>query len=142
MEAVAARQWDIGLCPLAKTPFNEVKANTKWVEYSCIGAAVLATRGMVYDDCCSGGCGALLERGEWLAALEDLTRDPARRFEMVRAAQEKVARDYSVERLREQVLAVFAEAAQEHAMADEMKQSKELPGPFTSKAMPLQQRIA
>ena len=142
MAAFAARQWDIGLCPLAKTPFNEVKANTKWVEYSCAGAAVLATRGMVYDDCCSGGCGALLERGEWLAALEDLTRDPVRRYEMVRAAQVKVASEYSVERLEEQVLTIFAEARQAQVAARTQEQGNGLPGPFASKAMPLQQRIA
>ena len=81
-------------------------------------------------------------RGEWLAALEDLTRDPVRRYEMVRAAQVKVASEYSVERLEEQVLTIFAEARQAQVAARTQEQGNGLPGPFASKAMPLQQRIA
>ena len=105
----ATRNWDIGLCPLARTPFNEVKANTKWVEYTCVGAAVLATRGLVYDECCAEGCGLLLDDGEWLAALEDLTDNATARHEMVRRAQARVEAEYSVGHLRRQVLSVFAE---------------------------------
>ena len=107
----ATRNWDIGLCPLARTAFNEVKANTKWVEYTSVGAAVLATRGTVYDSCCAGDCGMLLDDHQWLAALEELTDDPARRFAMVQRAQAKVESDFSVAKLDQQILDVFAHAA-------------------------------
>ncbi len=110
LKAFAARKWDIGLCPLAHTPFNAVKADTKWVEYTCTGAAVLATAGLVYDNCCSGGSGELLDAGQWLAALERLTDDPVARYEMVRRAQAKVEAEYNVATLRAQVLAMFAES--------------------------------
>jgi hypothetical protein len=110
LTAFAARQWDIALCPLAHTPFNAVKANTKWVEYTCVGAAVVATSGHVYDECCSGGCGELVADGEWLPALERLTREPSERFAMVAKAQDKVRSQYGVETLRRQVLSVFGEA--------------------------------
>ncbi|WP_373503576.1 glycosyltransferase [Aestuariivirga sp.] len=87
-----------------------MKANTKWVEYTCVGAAVLATRGLVYDGCCDDGSGMLLADDEWLDALEMLTDDPDARYEMVCRAQEKVETVYSVENLQAQVLSIFAEA--------------------------------
>lgn len=111
LEEFARREWDIGICPLAKTEFNIVKANTKWVEYSCVGAAVIATSGMAYDECCSEGCGILLEDATgWREAMHALCDDPARRFRMVSAAQARIRQDYSVERLRDQVLQKIDEA--------------------------------
>lgn len=114
----ASLGWDIGLCPLAPTPFNRLKANTKWVEYTSIGAAVVATRGMAYDDCCSGGCGELVESTEdWVHRLETLCDDPQRRHDMVRAAQEKLQQEYSEARLREQIRGVFRQARDRRAAA-------------------------
>lgn len=112
----AERQWDIGLCPLNPIPFNLMKANTKWVEYTSVGAAVVASRGTVYDECCADGCGILAETPEeWLAALERLTADPAERFALVERAQRRLSEDYSPDALRLQVLDVFAEAQRRHA---------------------------
>lgn len=113
LTAFSALKWDIGICPLATTPFNMVKANTKWVEYTSVGAAVIASRGTVYDGCCADGCGILADTPEeWLAALEKLTHDPAARFAQVKQAQDKLARDYSTLALRAQVLKVFSDAAE------------------------------
>ncbi len=110
MESFAALEWDIGICPLVRTPFNVVKSNTKWVEYTSVGAAVIASRGTVYDDCCADGCGILAEtHEEWLEALESLAQDSRLRYEQVQRAQEKLTREYSTERLRDQVLAIFGE---------------------------------
>ena len=111
MEAFAALEWDIGVCPLVATPFNVVKSNTKWVEYTSVGAAVVASRNTVYDECCADECGILADTNEeWLAALELLSQDKAARYNQVKRAQEKLASDYTIDRLREQVLSVFDEA--------------------------------
>jgi glycosyltransferase involved in cell wall biosynthesis len=97
--------WDVGICPLTPIEFNLMKANTKWVEYTSVGAAVVATRGTVYDDCCADGCGILADGpDDWLAALEFLINDNEGRLAMVRRAQEKLSSEYSIARLREQVL--------------------------------------
>jgi len=104
----AALNWDIGICPLANTPFNAVKANTKWVEYTSVGAAVVATRGTIYDSCTAGDCGILAgSEDEWLDAFERLTADPALRRSMVERAQQRLEREYSVPALTRQVLDVF-----------------------------------
>jgi glycosyltransferase involved in cell wall biosynthesis len=105
----AAYGWDVGICPLSPIEFNLMKANTKWVEYTSVGAAVVASRGTVYDDCCADGCGILADGpDEWLSALEALINDDEGRVAMVRRAQEKLEREYSIGRLREQVLEMIA----------------------------------
>jgi glycosyltransferase involved in cell wall biosynthesis len=111
LSALASLNWDIGICPLIPTDFNLLKADTKWVEYTAVGAAVIASRGTSYDECCADGCGILVDSAEeWLEALEKLTADPAMRFAQVQRAQKRVLERYSVERLRDQVLRMFAEA--------------------------------
>jgi hypothetical protein len=105
-------RWDIGLCPLLKTPFNLVKADTKWVDYTAIGAAVIASRDTAYDAACADGCGMLVETLEdWAAAIDILASDQDRRFAQVVTAQEKLAERYSLDRLTEQVLGVFEAAS-------------------------------
>lgn len=104
--------WAIGICPLADTPFNAVKANTKWVEYTAVGVAVAATAGTIYDGCCADGCGVLVEDGDaaWTEALRLLVRQRETRLAVVRAAQARLAREYSPAALRRQVLQVFQRA--------------------------------
>lgn len=125
LQEFASRAWDIGICPLVAIDFNLMKANTKWVEYTSSGAAVVASRGTVYDDCCADGCGILAAtEDEWFDALNLLVNDDPARAEMVGRAQEKLARDYSIGRLREQVLDVIssvhaAEAPQTHELEQE-----------------------
>ena len=109
-QELADRKWDIGICPLARTPFNSVKANTKWVEYTSSGMAVIATAGMVYDGCAGEGRGLLVSPGEWGAALQLLTDDPDLRYRMAVQAQTHLARYYSDDVLSGQVLDVFARA--------------------------------
>lgn len=111
MDTLADLDWTIGICALAKTPFNVVKADTKWVEYTACGFAVVASRGTVYDACCADDCGLLVQdEEEWFAAFERLLDDTQARHAQVERAQEKLHRHYSPERLAEQVLSVFARA--------------------------------
>jgi glycosyltransferase involved in cell wall biosynthesis len=105
-------KWEIGLAPLRQTPFNIVKADTKWVDYTSIGTAVVASRGTAYDDCCADDCGLLAnDAGQWAASIQSLIDDPEQRFALVEAAQNKLRASYSIERLTEQVLGKFDQAA-------------------------------
>jgi glycosyltransferase involved in cell wall biosynthesis len=111
----ARSAWDIGICPLNPIEFNLMKANTKWIEYTSAGAAVVASRGTVYDECCGDGCGILAGNvEEWADALDLLINDDAARVKMVDRAQAKLEREYNLGRLREQVLDVLDQA---HALA-------------------------
>ncbi len=113
--ALSDRAWDIGICPLARTPFNAVKANTKWVEYTSAGMAVVATGGMAYDDCMRGGRGLPVDDGEWEAALDLLIARPDVCRAMAHAGQRRLMTDYSEAALRDQVLDVLDEAHRHHA---------------------------
>lgn len=108
MQRFAELEWDIGICPLAPTAFNVLKANTKWVEYTSVGAAVIASRDMIYDDCCSDGCGDLATtHEEWVAAMEALCADAALRHRRVTAAQARLTKEYALDRLVDQVRDAF-----------------------------------
>ena len=111
LNTFAEFQWDIGICPLENIKFNMVKANTKWVEYTTVGAAVVASKDTVYDECCSDDCGILAEtEDDWYNALVQLTENEEYRFQQVENAQKKLTNEYSVEELRRQVLNIFKEA--------------------------------
>jgi glycosyltransferase involved in cell wall biosynthesis len=124
LQEFASRAWDIGICPLVPIDFNLMKADTKWVEYTSCGAAVVASRGTVYDDCCADGCGVLAAtEDEWFDALNLLVNDDEARIEIVGRAQEKLERDYNIGRLREQVLGVISKAhAAEQPQTHEVEQ--------------------
>lgn len=108
VEAFRQLDWHIGLAPLRQTSFNVVKADTKWVDYTSIGAAVVASAHTAYDRCCADGCGILVEDVEgWRSALQTLIDAPEQRFRMVETAQRKLVRDYSGEALTRQVLDKF-----------------------------------
>jgi glycosyltransferase involved in cell wall biosynthesis len=122
LEEFAAREWDVGICPLVPIHFNLMKANTKWVEYSSAGVSVVASRGTVYDDCCSDGCGILAAGAdEWFEALRRLVNNAELRCAQVERAQAKLVSEYSLERLREQLFAVMASAK---GRANQLKRSE------------------
>jgi glycosyltransferase involved in cell wall biosynthesis len=111
-------KWDIGLCPLEDTAFNRFKANNKWVEYTSTGAAVIATAGMAYDQCCGDGCGLLVSNAEgWFGAIDKLCSNPSLKLSLVENAQRRLQTDYSAESLREQILTIFDEAYENRKMA-------------------------
>ena len=124
LQEFAAREWDVGICPLVPIDFNLMKANTKWVEYTGSGAAVVASRGTVYDDCCADGCGILAStEDEWFDALDLLVNDDAGRLAMVKRAQAKLKDEYHIGRLRDQVLDVISKGrAAAHAQPHQAEQ--------------------
>ncbi len=108
LQRFGERGWDIGICPLEPTEFNLTKSNNKWIEYTSLGIAVVATAKMIYDDCCADGCGILAEGTDsWLAALEMLVTDDDARIAMVAQAQDKLETVYSISQHRAQILDVI-----------------------------------
>jgi hypothetical protein len=103
--------WWIGLAPLEDHAFNRCKADTKWVEYSLAGMAVIASDLPVYHRACAGGAGLLAaDTGGWRHAMMTLLHDSAARREMVNRAQQKLRESYTHDILRRQVENVFDEA--------------------------------
>jgi hypothetical protein len=105
------RDWDVGICPLTATDFNRCKSNNKWVEYSALGIATIASAGMVYDECCSGGCGVVADGlDEWRSGLERLVGDVAFRLEAAALAQRKLKAEYGIGQHRRQILEIVERA--------------------------------
>lgn len=104
------RRWTLGLSPLCNNPFTRMKTYTKWVEYTAAGIPTIASDHPVYRDCCAGGAASLVADGDWTTALPALLADVAARQRILAVARERVGRDYSVTRLREQLLDVFRQA--------------------------------
>jgi hypothetical protein len=108
MQRFSELGWHIGICPLAKTQFNEVKANTKWIEYSSIGAAVVVSKDSIYDECIQSDSALLAQnQTEWKAMLLALIFDQSLRGRLVANAQSELTKRYSPEHLCQQVLKVF-----------------------------------
>ena len=76
--------FDIGLAPLADTPFNTCKSNIKALEYMALGIPVIASDTPAYRDLVVDGVTGYLVHGkdEWHARLTDLINDEAMRTEM------------------------------------------------------------
>lgn len=104
--------WWVGLAPLQDTAFNRCKADTKWVEYSLAGTAVVAADLPVYHRACADGCGILArDLRDWRQGIEALLFDEGRRRAMIAAARSKLATDYTHARLRAQIGEILARIA-------------------------------
>lgn len=107
--------WWLGLAPLEDGNFNRCKADTKWVEYSMAGIAVVAAAGPVYRRACAEDAGMLAAtKAEWLASMRLLLRNGARRRAQVAAAQDKLRQVYAHAALEQQVIGVLGQACEVH----------------------------
>ncbi|HEX4806982.1 MAG TPA: hypothetical protein VFU94_13880, partial [Conexibacter sp.] len=66
--------FDVGIAPLADTPFNRGRSNVKAREYAAAGVPWLASPVGSYEHLGPDEGGQLVEDGEWLDALEELIR--------------------------------------------------------------------
>lgn len=107
---LTALNWDIGIAPLTKSEFNRVKNVNKWIEYTAVGAAVIASRGTIYDDCCSNGRGLLVDDDEWERAFELLISNPTLRYQTVTSAQTEIESNYRPDRQSAELLSIIDEA--------------------------------
>ncbi len=104
MQRLAGLGWHIGLAPVIDSPFNRCKADTKWVEYTSAGIAVVASDLPVYHRACADGAGVLVAPDAWETAIEQLLVDEGSRILLIKAGQERLAKSYAPRRLCEQLL--------------------------------------
>ncbi|MCA3242670.1 MAG: glycosyltransferase [Rubrivivax sp.] len=108
LEKLGGLGWWVGLAPLEDNPFNRCKADTKWVEYTWCGMAVVAADLPVYHRACSRSSGLLArDVDDWREAIASLLRSEARRHAQVQAARDHLRLGYDRGRLRQQVLDVI-----------------------------------
>ncbi len=103
--------WWIGLAPLENTAFNRCKADTKWVEYTSAGIAVIASDIPVYQHACSNGSGLLARSAEdWYHMADQLLTSEADRRTMLERARLKIKQEYAPGKLVQQIYKVLDRA--------------------------------
>lgn len=101
--------WWIGIAPLEDTPFNRCKADTKWVEYTYAGLAVVAADLPVYHRACMDGAGLLAaNEREWYEALRALIMNKDLRSDAISSARNRLSSRYSRDALRRQLLSILS----------------------------------
>jgi hypothetical protein len=113
--AKAVARIDIGLAPLADTPFNRSRSNVKLKEYGSCGVAWLASPVGPYIGHGEREGGQLVDDRDWFTTLDDLVRSPRQRKRLARSAL-KWAAEQSIDHHAAQWEQAF-EAAIERAAA-------------------------
>lgn len=89
---------DIGICPLVDNDFNKCKTSIKWMDYTVVGAATIASNVMPYNvDITNGKDGLLVENDQWEAALEELINDKQKRLALAENAFENIYENHNAD---------------------------------------------
>jgi glycosyltransferase involved in cell wall biosynthesis len=97
----SAGTWDIGLAPLADTPFNACKSAIKVLDYAALGLASLASDVAAYQGSLADGPGGILVPNSttaWYEALSRLIRDAAWRRQLAAGGLAKLLASGTLER--------------------------------------------
>ncbi len=90
--------FSIGLCPLAKTYFNEGKSDLKWLEYSAMGIPTVASSLEPYREIEHEKTGLLARNAaDWEKHIARLLEDDSLRSELGAAAREHVRENRTIE---------------------------------------------
>lgn len=121
-EAEYLQQFDIGIMPLADTPWERGKCGFKIIQYMAAGLPVVATPVGVNRDLVNDAVGFLAgTEAEWGAALKRLIRDAGLRARLGAAGRERAMREYSLALWGPRVAGLLAAAATgaqaQHAVA-------------------------
>lgn len=116
---------DIGLAPLRDSPFSRAKSDIKYLEYSAMGAATIASPVAPYQASIHADRGVIVDENSpaaWLAALQRLVDEPQVRQRLADNAYEWVRHTRSIEAAASQWYDVFHRYADESATRDHKEQ--------------------
>lgn len=90
---------DIGLCPLSDNKFNWTKSAIKWMEYSTVGMATVASNVSPYKDIIKNGETGILcsSNDEWEESISSLILDKQRRILMAKKAFSSVYEEHNLD---------------------------------------------
>jgi len=89
---------DIGLCPVTDNQFNRRKSSIKWLEYTALGMATVASNIAPYNiDIDGGHTGMLVGDDMWFDAIEQLVKDKEQRKMLAENAYEEVKKNHNAD---------------------------------------------
>ena len=104
LKVLRSRNWSIGICPLIHNRFNSLKANNKWIEYSCCNIATIASNIEPYKyasiDQCLLHCDS---SEEWKHSFRQLINSPSMIDNLISKSQDFISKNYSDSSLSRQV---------------------------------------
>jgi glycosyltransferase involved in cell wall biosynthesis len=103
---------DIGIMPLADSPWERGKCGYKLIQYMASGKPVVASPVGMNRELVEHGINGYLASSleEWIYAFRALQRDPERAARMGRAGRARVERDYSLAAIAPRVMRILDEA--------------------------------
>lgn len=110
LKKLSELDWLFGLAPLRSSTFNACKTNTKWVEYTAAGVAVLASDHPVYQSVSTSGSCRPIKDDDWAIALEQAIEHPDSLTEMAKLAQQTLRANYSLSNMQRQVFNMLQKA--------------------------------
>jgi glycosyltransferase involved in cell wall biosynthesis len=105
----SAAAFDIGIAPLADSPFNASRSNVKLKEYAALGVPWLASPVGPYADLGSDQGGRLVRDADWELAISELIEHPLRRRRLAQRAR-TWAKTQTIEEAAPRWEAVFEDA--------------------------------
>lgn len=114
-EVAALSHCDIGVMPLADTPWEQGKCSFKLIQYMACGLPVVASPvGMNLDVVRPDANGLLaVDDAQWESALERLLDDPALRLRMAEQGRRDVEERYNIQVIAPKMAALLREAAEQ-----------------------------
>jgi len=109
---LAGLGWDVGLAPLADTPFNRCKAPTKYIEYSACNIPVVASNMSVYSQVMPEG-GGELATDDWYERISRFLDHADYRQQAIMAARAYCSSRFSINILTHQVRSILNRALNE-----------------------------
>lgn len=99
----------VGMAPLYRNDFNMAKSPIKWMEYSLAGILTVAENYGPYKIIDDGVDGYLCD-GDWVGVIDRAVADSEETERMVCRAQERIKRDYTIDRHINKWVDVFNES--------------------------------
>lgn len=100
--------WKVGLAPLVRNPFNDCKANTKFIEYVSAGVLPVLPEGPVYAAICGITGLPQNENSAWSERVIQLLSMPqCEATALLQHVQDRTAQSYSLANLESQVVKVL-----------------------------------
>ena len=102
---------DIGIAPIRDWDFDDCRSNIKWLEYSAMKMATVATDFGDYNRTMENGVDSLLvkEKEQWVEALSKLIEDEEYRKHLAETAYRKVKKHYNLDYVVDRWIDVFKE---------------------------------
>jgi len=113
--------WDIGIIPLAATPFNESKSYLKFLEYAAMDMAIIVSESVTYASLAKhkeNSWVSTASKEAWVHGLSQLIDDPKIRSQYAAAANQDLRQHHTVAitgQIIQKSIALLAPQGQHHA---------------------------